>query len=35
MNDILNLAPVALLTFGGVWTISYFLTRYTKIRLDT
>lgn len=35
MNELLNLAPVALLTFGGVWVIDYFLTKYTKIKLDT
>ena len=32
---LLNLAPVALLTFGSVWVVNYFLLRYTKVVLDT
>ena len=34
-NSLLNLAPVALLTFGSVWVVNYFLLKYTKIVLDT
>lgn len=33
--DLMSLAPVALLSFGGVWVIDYFLRRYTKFVLDT
>lgn len=33
--NLLDLAPVALLSFGGVWIIDFFLRRYTKIALDT
>lgn len=35
MNDILSLAPVALLSFGGVWVIDFFLSKYSKVVLDT
>lgn len=35
MNEVLNLAPVALLTFGGVWVVNFFFGKYTKIVLDT
>jgi len=34
-NTVLNLTPIALLSFGGVWVINYFVSRYTKFILDT
>ena len=33
--NLLELTPVALLSFGGVWVIDFFLTKYTKLSLDT
>lgn len=35
MNELFNLAPTALLTFGSVWVIDYLLKKYTKVILDT
>ena len=34
-QTVLNLTPIALLSFGGVWVINYNLIRFTKIILDT
>lgn len=35
MDAILNLAPVALFTFGAVWFLDLVLSRYTTLRLDS
>ncbi len=33
--DLTQIAPTGLLSFGGVWIVSFLLTKYGKITLDT
>lgn len=35
LEEILNLAPVALLSFGAVWVVDFLLRRFTRLELET
>lgn len=35
MDQILQLAPLALLVFGSVWAISFVVNKYTKHEMNT
>jgi len=35
MENITTLAPVALLSFGATWIVSFLISKYTKVVFDT